>query len=294
MSAPPSPAAYGRASRRARLPHIPPLEHRDKGKVGRAGILDVMAKAFLHVADIARKKIRRRGFRPGIEDRHPPLALDVVLPLIRIRVPMHFPYAARLYRDHARRQPSSTHGNSCYPQPGSAAGVRPVRLHIRETVDERIGRRTRRRGNRLLVGRKRPGNFALENPALLQRDILESIRRHAEILRQHLRRRMREPVGEQQRVVLTGSPLSKASTNSAPSGPSPCSYAANRGEIPEIALLHIRDIGAARASSRSPGNCRRSSPPIRPAGASGARGCRPHRAACSRRRCLSTSGTSRR
>jgi hypothetical protein len=61
-----------------------------------------MAEVSLHVTDVSGLEILRHHLRPGVEHRHRRLSGDVILPFIRIRVPMHFAQAAGVYGDQGR------------------------------------------------------------------------------------------------------------------------------------------------------------------------------------------------
>src|SRR5260370_9127670 len=74
------------------------LEDRQELQVRGPGILDVVALAFLDVADVAGLEVGGPGARSGIEHRHAALALDPILPFVGLGMPMQLPHAARLHR----------------------------------------------------------------------------------------------------------------------------------------------------------------------------------------------------
>ena len=100
----------------------------------------------------------------------------------------------------------------------------PAWRHIGEPEHERIWRLACRRGHLRLDRRQRRRRLiALVDPLVVQRNVLERLHRHAEILGQHLWRGMRDPVGDQQRVEFGGVAVVESETNSQPSGSKPCS-----------------------------------------------------------------------
>src|SRR5208337_574727 len=93
-----------------------PLHQRDAGKViglpqlevtqlRRPRVLDIVGHALRHIAGVAALIVEGLRIAIGSIHRHPALALDVVLQLIRIRVPVQFAHPARLDLD----QPGGDH-----------------------------------------------------------------------------------------------------------------------------------------------------------------------------------------
>ena len=81
------------------------LEHRDEHHVDVADILDVMPEVFLDVTDVSGIEIHRHRIRAGIEHRHLCFALDIILPFVGVRMPVHLANAARTNRHQRGRNP---------------------------------------------------------------------------------------------------------------------------------------------------------------------------------------------
>src|SRR4029077_4621033 len=78
-------------------------EYADELQLGVADVLDIVSEVALDIADIAGSAVHGHGFRARIEHGHAALALDVILPLVGIRMPMHLANAPRRYGDHSGR-----------------------------------------------------------------------------------------------------------------------------------------------------------------------------------------------
>jgi hypothetical protein len=126
-----------------------------------------MTEALRHIANITRHELGGRGVWPGVEHRHLSLALDIVLPLVGIRMPVHFAHAARLDRHHYRCNRQRRVEVAGVGDTDRTAGIVLDRFHVREMEGERVGRHAGGRCDRLLVGIERAGHLALEDPALL-------------------------------------------------------------------------------------------------------------------------------
>ena len=72
------------------------VEHEHDLELAIAGVLDVVAIALRHVADIACGEFVGARAAMGAEHGHARAAPDIVLPLGGVRVPMQFAHAARL------------------------------------------------------------------------------------------------------------------------------------------------------------------------------------------------------
>ena len=102
-----------------------------------------------------------------------------------------------------------------------------------------------------LLLRQRTGHLALEDVEVVQRDILEGVGRQAEIERQHLRRRVREPLVEEQRVVFGRLAVVEAEDEFAAVLADALQRMRHaRREIPQAALGHVLDVRAALAVDR--------------------------------------------
>src|ERR1700753_3455314 len=73
-------------------------EHFEELQVGVARVLDVVSEVLLDVADVACVEVHCDGIWTGVEDRHLSFALDPVLPLIGVGMPVHLAQAAGTHR----------------------------------------------------------------------------------------------------------------------------------------------------------------------------------------------------
>jgi hypothetical protein len=62
-----------------------------------------MTEVCRDVTDVAGVEIVRHRIRPGIEHRHLRRPFDVILPFVRVRMPVHLAHAARMDGDERRR-----------------------------------------------------------------------------------------------------------------------------------------------------------------------------------------------
>ena len=170
----------------------------------------------------------RHDLRRGPEHRRATLPLENVKPFIGIWMPMHFAHCAGLDDDSS--------GGDCFGRKKICAVTElnrtafglPDRPGFAQAEDERVGGRSRC-GRRLRLNRRKRWRhgITLINPAIMYRDILKGFRRHAEVLCENTRRRVGDPIRNQQSVKLGRLPLSNAMTNSQPSSPSPCKECGN-------------------------------------------------------------------
>src|SRR5271167_284978 len=87
------------------------------------------------------------------------------------------------------------------------------------------------------------GQRTLEDPEVLQRNLGEGLGRNAKILGKHFGRRMSEPVGHQQRIELAGVTIVKADHKfTAVRSETLQRMRLARWEVPEVALVDIRDV----------------------------------------------------
>ena len=92
----------------------------------------------------------------------------------------------------------------------------------------------------------RTRHLALEDIEVVQRDLAEGIGRHAEIHGERLGLRVRHPIGEQQRVELGRLAVVEADDELAPIRAHALQRMGQpRREVPQAALLHVLDVGAA-------------------------------------------------
>jgi hypothetical protein len=78
-------------------------EYADELQFGIADIFDIVSEISFDVADVAGSEVHRQRFGTRIEDSHAAFALDIVLPLVGVWVPMHLPYASRWNGDQGCR-----------------------------------------------------------------------------------------------------------------------------------------------------------------------------------------------
>jgi len=69
---------------------VPAREHLQKDEIGVSCVLGVVRLGLQYVSYVACSKIHRPGTSTRGEDSHRSLAADVVLPVIRIRIPVRF------------------------------------------------------------------------------------------------------------------------------------------------------------------------------------------------------------
>ena len=165
-----------------------------------AGVLDV-------VADCAGPGRRHRlevggvGVRARVEHRHPGGTLHVVLPLVRVRVPVQFPHAARLDHDQGGRHRLGRREVRCCPRCGCCR-----RCSHRPASTPTYGRSPAPAAPfdacRHLVRLEIAWFVTGEDPEVVQGNVVEGLLGDPEVLRQHVGRRVREPVRQQQRVAL--------------------------------------------------------------------------------------------
>src|SRR6267142_517049 len=134
-----------------------------------------MSKVTLDVADVARIEIHRHRIRAGIEDRHASLSLDVILPFVRVWMPVHLAHTA------------GTNGYQRGCDPGCDGEVATVGdpLVAAPGFSRRCGRckakdKGMRRSAPVLadccsVRCQIAGQGALEDPEILQRDLGECL-----------------------------------------------------------------------------------------------------------------------
>ena len=156
---------------------------------------------------------------------------------------MHRPHGARAYRQQAG---SDGGGDAEVGAVGDLHEATAVIADLRR-IGEREGEGELRRAclarhGRLHLG-ERSRHLALEDPAILQRDILERLGWHAEILGQHIGRRVRHPVGGRQCVELRRSTIVEGEHELAAVRTEPLQRMRQAGrKIPKIALSHIGNI----------------------------------------------------
>ena len=127
--------------------------------------------------------------------------------------------------------------------------MRPLLVSLTGLVRDR--RKIDRLGARLNasrspVGRQVPRLFSLENPEIVERNVAERLFGHAEVLGQHVGRRMRDPVGQEQRVAFGLLAAVEGEDELAAVGAEALQRVRPAGrEIPEITLFDVIDAGTA-------------------------------------------------
>ena len=223
------------------------LEQLQEHQVGLARVLYIVAETLLHIADITRAEVRGLRLRTRIEHGHAGFALDVVLPFVCVRVPVQFPHAARFDRDQCcgdrlGHEEVAAVGNLHHAALGLFGGCQ-----IAQREDERMPRRARGRLYGALRGRQRARVLSLEDPQILERDVLERVGRYAETRRENIRRRVRQPVGEHQGVEFGGPPVIEREHEFGTVRPQSLQRVGQAGrEIPQVAGLHVGHLGAAQ------------------------------------------------
>lgn len=79
------------------------LEHLQESQGRAPGVLDVVPHREWHLAHVSRREIERSCMSIRGKDAHPGLPFDVVLPLVRVRVPVQLADATRLDFDQGGR-----------------------------------------------------------------------------------------------------------------------------------------------------------------------------------------------
>jgi hypothetical protein len=122
-------------------------------QVGVADVLDVVAVAALHVADVAGVEVHRDCLGAGVEDGHAPPPLDPVLPLVRVGVPVHLAQPAGAQRDQRGGDRLGGEKVPAVGDPHLAALRLPHRRAGLEGEGEGMGRRAGLADRGHLVGR---------------------------------------------------------------------------------------------------------------------------------------------
>ena len=79
------------------------LEHLQKSQVGVTGILNVVGKRLLDIANVSGLKVHCASAASSSEYGHSSRTADVVLPFIGIGMPVQFAYPSRMHGDYGRR-----------------------------------------------------------------------------------------------------------------------------------------------------------------------------------------------
>src|SRR5207302_4182920 len=78
-------------------------EHLQEYQIGVAGVLDVVQQGLLHVSDVSLLKIHCPLSVPRRDHCHSSLATDVVLPFVRVWMPVQFPQSSGMNGDQCHR-----------------------------------------------------------------------------------------------------------------------------------------------------------------------------------------------
>src|ERR1700719_2398234 len=114
-------------------------EHRKKLHVGVADVLHKMSMVALDVTDITRVEVRRTHIGAGVEHRHAGFALDVILPFVGVRMPVHLPHRAGPHRYECRSNCRRSAEIAAVGDPHFAALCFPCCGHRSERESERLG-----------------------------------------------------------------------------------------------------------------------------------------------------------
>ena len=223
-------------------------EDGDEDEVVGAGVDDVVAEALLDVADVAGVEVGGDRGRAGVEHGHPAAALEIVLPLVGVGVPVHGAERPGLDRDQAGGHGLGDAEVAAVGDLHRATGVGAVGRGAGQVEDEReLGPARPCPGGGLGL-LKRARDLALEDPAIVQRDVGEGFGRDAEVHGQDIGRGVRQPVGGRQGVELGAGPVVERQHELGPVGAQALQRVRQAGrEVPQIAGL---DVGHGRAAER--------------------------------------------
>ncbi len=193
------------------------------------------------------RKIRRQRVGTGVEHGHPRLALDVVLPLVGVGVPVHLPDAAGRHGHQRGCDGGGYLEVGAVGDADASAGILLDRGRAAERIDERVGRR-------FGILRDRPRDPRRDRRARCpgrSRDRSAESWRTRRPARRSSWPAPRAACGRASPVTSSvlnslALPSSKQITNSQPSGPRPCSECgAPDGKYQRSPALTSGDIGAA-------------------------------------------------
>src|SRR6266480_1411722 len=174
------------------------LEDFEKAHRRVAGILDVMAHGKGNETDIAGAEVEGARLTRSAEHAHACLALDVILPLVGVGVPMQLPHSAGVNFDQGRGDRANREVAGIGDPHRPALGLDRLLRHQPVAEALRYGGDA---GNFVRAERSWDGGW--EDVALARvRGMPEKRSRYAKILGKHLVRYVLEPVGDQERVFF--------------------------------------------------------------------------------------------
>jgi hypothetical protein len=150
----------------------------DEGVV--AGVLHVVAEIAPYDADVAGREVHRVGVGTRVEHGHPPRSFQVVLPLVRVGVPVQLTHPTGLDR---RQSGGDGRGGGEVGAVGDLDLSAAVLVHGRglpETEDHRFGPSLLHAGGEL-VGFEVAGDLSGEDPEIVERDVGEHLFRDPEV-----------------------------------------------------------------------------------------------------------------
>src|ERR1700733_3228017 len=220
-------------------------KHPDELKIGISGVFDIMSEVAFDITNVASGEIHSERVRAGVEYRHAPLALDIVLPLVRIRVPVHLAHSARSNSNEGRGYRGRdleicAVGDLDGSGIGRSGGPRGLKRE-----NKWMGRSRRVLLNCRAVRRQVTWNRTLEDPEIVKRNFCKRFGRDAEILGEHRRRCVSKPIGNEQRVEFVGMTVVKTDDEFAAVWPKALQGMRSAGrKIPEIAGFHVANKGS--------------------------------------------------
>src|SRR5580700_2291755 len=209
-------------------------------------LADVMAEAPIDEGHVAWSELVLPILSVCSEDADLGPAPDVVLPFVGIGMPVQFAQSARFkrqnYSRYRRRYRKLLLGNEAL---GSAGKV-----HQRGRAKSKLMAHLTRRET-WIHRRRRIGwrHLARDDVDFFFRQLRNRFGRQAQVLRQHLRRRMRKPVGNTERTELRESPVVEDEQKVTLLRTDTLNrVSVSLGEIPYVAGSEIRDLGIAGRS----------------------------------------------
>src|SRR5260370_3271720 len=180
------------------------IEQREKFRRLAAHLLDKMTEALLDKANLPRPELF--GARPAMrpEHRHPRVPADVVLPFIRIRMPVHFAQRPGLQVLQHRRQRGVDreflHGDNAFPAAGESE-----RTHFAEPEFVRV--LARLQIIRQVLLRHALGDFPRQNIELFLRQPADCARGPSKIAGNHRLGPPRDPIRDAEPSALPEVPV---------------------------------------------------------------------------------------
>ena len=222
-----------------------------------AGVFDVMRQRLLYVAHVTGFKVHCSRAASCGEHGHAPLAADEELPFVSIGMPVQLAQTTGLQGDQRGgdilRDLEIARVNDAHLA-ALCALCRRLLHGAKGKIDRRGSQCSRRPA--LVLG-KRSGDFGLKNEPLLVGHNFHGRPGHYKISRNDVLRRMRHPVGQQNRLIFREVAIVKHQQEFRAVGREPLDGVRYpRREIPEIPFLHVGDetlsVGIDTSDARRP------------------------------------------